>query len=340
MRILDPQYNEATGGDTSPPVVNITSPAADGGWIGATSLAIAGNASEDSSAITNVDWSLNNSTWNACALSGSFPAYTWTATVTGMVQGLNTIYVRATNSAALTTTVTRTVNVDLTSPTVTFTSPVGNGGTYSTSSSTVNIAGTAADAESGIAAVAYSLNSAAYVACSGLASWSANSLALNLGSNTIIVRGTNGVGTITYATIYVTRTATIPTGVIVMFNGAVPSGWAANTPSILDRFPVGAGSSYGVGSTGGSATFSIAAHTHPPGAHSHPASGQTFYGSVNYSFYSTQIGGTALSSAYHTHSGSNVTLGTTMSGPNSYSANAFTLENRPPYYGLYFAAKT
>ena len=320
-------------------MVNITTPAADGGWIGVTSLAIAGNASEDSSAISNVDWSLNNVSWNACALAGSFPSYTWSATASGLVQGLNTIYVRATNAAALTTTVTRTVNVDLSAPTVTFGSPVGNGGTYNTTATTQNISGTAADADSGISAAAYSLNGAGYVACSGTTSWSASSLALVMGTNTIIVRATNGVGAVNYATIYVVRQVAIPAGVIVMFNGAVPSGWAANTPSILDRFPVGAGSTYGVGSTGGVATHAIAAHTQAIGSHTHPASGTATVGVVSSSFTNDNLHGGSVSSAYHGHANVSISLGA-VTGPDYPAAGGFTMENRPLYYGLYFAAKT
>lgn len=56
----------------------------------------------------------------------------------------------------------------------------------------------------------------------------------------------------------------IPAGTIVMrADSTVPSGWAANT-SFQNRFPVGAGGTYGIATTGG-----VSSHTHAVDAHSH-----------------------------------------------------------------------
>ena len=54
----------------------------------------------------------------------------------------------------------------------------------------------------------------------------------------------------------------VPVGGIIMWSGAtnnIPSGWALcdgnnSTPDLRDRFVVGAGNSYAVGATGGSAS--------------------------------------------------------------------------------------
>ena len=62
----------------------------------------------------------------------------------------------------------------------------------------------------------------------------------------------------------------IPSGVIVMWSGSVasvPSGWflcdgANSTPDLRDRFIVGAGSTYAVNATGGSADAIVVSHTH------------------------------------------------------------------------------
>jgi len=62
----------------------------------------------------------------------------------------------------------------------------------------------------------------------------------------------------------------IPTGVIVMWSGAVsniPSGWRLcdgtnGTPNLRDRFVIGAGSAYNVGATGGSANSVVVQHSH------------------------------------------------------------------------------
>jgi hypothetical protein len=62
----------------------------------------------------------------------------------------------------------------------------------------------------------------------------------------------------------------IPTGVITMWYGSIvsiPSGWylcdgTNSTPDLRDRFIVGAGSTYAVAATGGSANATLVSHTH------------------------------------------------------------------------------
>ena len=81
----------------------------------------------------------------------------------------------------------------------------------------------------------------------------------------------------------------IPTGGIIIWSGsaaAIPSGWllcngASGTPDLRDRFVVGAGLTYAVGATGGSANATLVSHTHTGtssftgtalGTHNHSAS--------------------------------------------------------------------
>ena len=67
-----------------------------------------------------------------------------------------------------------------------------------------------------------------------------------------------------------TWTSGVPSGVIVMWSGSIvtiPSGWllcngTSGTPDLRDRFVVGAGSSYVVGATGGSADATLVSHSH------------------------------------------------------------------------------
>ena len=62
----------------------------------------------------------------------------------------------------------------------------------------------------------------------------------------------------------------VPAGGIIMWSGStasIPSGWAIcdgnnGTPDLRDRFVVGAGSTYGVNATGGSANAVLIAHSH------------------------------------------------------------------------------
>lgn len=74
----------------------------------------------------------------------------------------------------------------------------------------------------------------------------------------------------------------VPAGAIIMWSGAsVPSGWvlcddsaaalAANAPNLVNRFVVGAGSTYALDSTGGSATHTLTVDEMP--SHNHPYDG-------------------------------------------------------------------
>jgi hypothetical protein len=79
-----------------------------------------------------------------------------------------------------------------------------------------------------------------------------------------------------------------PSGGIIMWSGSIasiPSGWflcdgANGTPNLRDRFVVGAGTTYAVGATGGSADAVVVAHSHTgtiasAGAHTHTVSATT-----------------------------------------------------------------
>lgn len=111
---------------------------------------------------------------------------------------------------------------------------------------------------------------------------------------------------------------------IILFSGAIadiPSGWylcdgSNGTPNLRDRFVVGAGSSYGVGDTGGEATHVLTIAEMP--AHDHVITGGTAGGSGH-------VRRDALNNSNHT---SNQT--------GSGSAH----ENRPPYYALAYIMKS
>lgn len=84
------------------------------------------------------------------------------------------------------------------------------------------------------------------------------------------VLGTNTTQLATTAFATAAATAAFPVGGIIMWSGsiaAIPSGWAlcngtSGTPDLRDRFIVGAGSTYAVNATGGSANATLPSHTH------------------------------------------------------------------------------
>ena len=126
-----------------------------------------------------------------------------------------------------------------------------------------------------------------------------------------------------------TDVASVPQGTILPWYGKlsdIPSGFALcngknGTPNLLDRFLVGAGSSYSLGATGGEAKHTLTIAEMP--SHTHDVySGR--YGSNIYSIScdGSSYGGT-LQDLHRTQS----------AGGNQAH------ENRPPYYALYYIMK-
>jgi microcystin-dependent protein len=127
---------------------------------------------------------------------------------------------------------------------------------------------------------------------------------------------------------------------------SIPSGWVicdgtSSTPDLRDRFVVGAGTTYAVAATGGSANAVIVSHTHtatsvvtdPSHAHSYsttvgPAiSGTTATGGENnLATDSTNAASTGISVA--------TTVATATGGVSGTNANL------PPYYALAYIMKT
>jgi len=150
----------------------------------------------------------------------------------------------------------------------------------------------------------------------------------------------------------------VPSGGIIMWSGSIasiPSGWllcdgSSGTPDLRTRMILGAGSTYGVGSTGGRADTVLVAHAHAysgttglqSGNHRHnPYSGGEFiYGNAgpNSGFgsgglYSNTYGNaqTSENDSDHNHNYSGVTGSEGESGIN---------QNLPPYYALAFIMKS
>ena len=138
---------------------------------------------------------------------------------------------------------------------------------------------------------------------------------------------------------------TIPAGIISIWYGSigsVPTGWylcdgSNGTPDLRDRFIIGAGSTYSVGSTGGSTTRTLTtsempSHTHAatvtdPG-HNHSITATTFGGAS---------GGAILVPFGSTTTGTSTT-GITVSNAATGSGTAFNILN--PYYALAYVMKS
>lgn len=157
--------------------------------------------------------------------------------------------------------------------------------------------------------------------------------------------GTNTTQLATTAFVTSAITTAIPSGVITMWSGSiggVPSGWylcdgTNGTPDLRNRFIVGAGSTYSVGGTGGSADAIVVSHTHTatsvvtdPG-HSHTVPLIRFAGTTG-----SQIDGAKDSGSTATTSNTTgITVATTVASSGSSGTNA----NLPPYYALAYIMK-
>jgi hypothetical protein len=150
--------------------------------------------------------------------------------------------------------------------------------------------------------------------------------------------------------------AAFVSGMIMLWSGSVasiPSGWAlcngsSGTPDLRNRFVVGAGSTYSVGGTGGSADAIVVAHTHTgtsdaAGSHNHiEGAGVPTYdgrygrdsGAIttalsNGAYFGNSTAGNLTSTvANHTH-----TFTTNSTGSSGTNANL------PPYYALAYIMK-
>jgi len=135
----------------------------------------------------------------------------------------------------------------------------------------------------------------------------------------------------------------VPAGGIIMWSGSVasiPSGWllcngASGTPDLRDRFVIGAGNSYAVGSAGGSKDAIVVAHTHSITDPGHVHSTTFNYVSNNPSGpFDSNASGTP-NNRFQNGVNSNTT-GISINSTGSSGTNA----NLPPYYALCFIMKT
>lgn len=150
-----------------------------------------------------------------------------------------------------------------------------------------------------------------------------------------------------------------PSGGIILWSGSVatiPSGWylcdgSNGTPDLRSKFVVGAGSTYAVAATGGSADAITVSHTHTFSA---TTSTKSLTGSINNQYTSGESSGTTTGVFSQTNisvdgdggesrPGRNISFdGThdhTVSGTTASTGSSGTNANLPPYYALAYIMK-
>ena len=108
--------------------------------------------------------------------------------------GSKTIYAWYKDAAEnVSSTANATITLDTTVPTVTISSPTSNS-TYTATSSTISLGGSASDSLSGISSVTWNNSKGGSGTASGTASWTISVINLSSGDNTITVTATDGAG--------------------------------------------------------------------------------------------------------------------------------------------------
>ena len=169
----------------------------------------------------------------------------------------------------------------------------------------------------------------------------------------LVLKDANDVLIATYDNLYgiigtiPTASPTLPSGVIVLWSGAIgsiPSGYylcdgTNGTPDLRDRFIIGAGNTYSVSQTGGTADAIVVSHTHTatsvvtdPGHH-----------------HTITLGGDGFTpgtsaqktvNTYATPDTSTSTTGITVATTNQSTGTSATNANLPPYYALAYIMKS
>jgi microcystin-dependent protein len=141
----------------------------------------------------------------------------------------------------------------------------------------------------------------------------------------------------------------IPAGIISMWSGSIvsiPTGWVLcdgtnSTPDLRNRFVVGAGSTYAVNATGGSANATLPSHNHTAVSnvtdptHNHQTNGYADNTGSGVGFLRTSQGGD-FSLINTTAVATGITVATTINSSGTSATNA----NLPPYFALAYIMKT
>lgn len=160
--------------------------------------------------------------------------------------------------------------------------------------------------------------------------------------------GTNTTQIATTAFVTAAITTAFPSGGIILWSGSVatiPSGWVLcngsnSTPDLRDRFIVGAGSTYAVNATGGSANAIVVSHTHTATSTvSDPGHSHTYLENTGSEYVGTGVGRNDVWNDQIRNTGFSST-GITVATTNSTEGSSGTNANLPPYYALCYIMKT
>jgi len=152
---------------------------------------------------------------------------------------------------------------------------------------------------------------------------------------------TAGTNTTQIATTAFVLTNGVPTGAILMWSGSVasiPSGFVLcdgtnSTPDLRNSFVVGAGDTYAVDATGGSADATLVSHTHTATDSGHVHTGYMGGGSGEARPDYDPFDGNSAGATYTTNPGyANISVST--------EGESATNANLPPYYALAYIMKT
>jgi hypothetical protein len=141
----------------------------------------------------------------------------------------------------------------------------------------------------------------------------------------------------------------LPTGMILLWSGSIgsiPAGFLLcdgnnSTPDLRNRFIVGAGSTYSVNQTGGSADAIVVSHTHTATSvvtdpqHSHTSPAGQFAGTS--AGFGVGYSNTINASANATNTSS---TGITVATTNATAGTSGTNANLPPYFALCYIMKS
>jgi microcystin-dependent protein len=145
--------------------------------------------------------------------------------------------------------------------------------------------------------------------------------------------------------------STLPTGMILLWSGSIgsiPTGYLLcdgtnSTPDLRDRFIIGAGNTYSVNQTGGTADAIVVSHSHTATSTSTVTDPGHFH-TVPYA-NADAIGGSGAQPAYRGSATTNVSTATTgitvaTSTTTATAGTSGTGQNLPPYFALCYIMKS